>query len=439
LKEKETSMTEQQNEELNEIFKNELPEVKIVIHRGSKEIGGTCIQLSTNNCSILLDVGHPLSPESKPIDISKIKTDAVLISHPHQDHYGLLDEIDKDTPVYIGELGKRLMDATKIFLRKPVYDNNFKYFKRKVTFEIGDFKITPYLMDHSAVDAFSFLIEIKDRRVFYSGDFRAHGRKSILFDKLVENPPQDIDLLFMEGTMIRRSNEEFPDEKSVEEKIFETIRDQRNITFFVSSSQNIDRIVSVYRACKKSGKMLVIDTYTAWVLEQIQMVSKATPNIERDEVGFFADHRQNEVLKQNNEYFGNFSRRLYKSRITKEELRDNPSKYVYFSKMSTAKWIKSFKGDHLVNVIYSQWLGYLNKTNDEYFGAEEMNHFKDDPEINFVYAHTSGHATVEDLQIFATAINAKKVVPIHTEYGKEYESNFDGVHILDDDYEFLLK
>ncbi len=66
------------NEGVNE---NE-SEVRIVIHRGSKEIGGTCIQLSTEQCSILLDIGHPLSPESKPVDVAKTKADAVLISHP---------------------------------------------------------------------------------------------------------------------------------------------------------------------------------------------------------------------------------------------------------------------------------------------------------------------------------------------------------------------
>jgi len=90
---------------------------------------------------------------------------------------------------------------------------------------VGDFKVTPYLMDHSAVDAYAFLIEVSGKKIFYSGNFRAHGRKSVLFDRIVENPPKDIDVLFIEGTMMRRSNEEFPDKQSVEERIVKAIRD----------------------------------------------------------------------------------------------------------------------------------------------------------------------------------------------------------------------
>lgn len=189
------------------------------------------------------------------------------------------------------------------------------------------------------------------------------------------------------------------------------IKDQNNISFIISSSQNIDRIVSAFRACKRTGKTLIIDIYTAWILEQIKLVSSNTQNIEWDHVCFYADHRQNEILKVNSEYFGDFSHRLYKSRISKDEINANPSQYLYLSKMSKSKLINFFKGKHPVNVIYSQWLGYLKKSNKEYFEAEEMKNFQNDPLINFVYTHTSGHATVNDLQTFGSAINAKKVLP----------------------------
>ena len=175
--------------------------MKILIHRGSNEIGGTCIQLSTNKTTILLDLGLPLSKTNKKINLSNIRPDAVLISHAHQDHFGLIDTIDPSIPVYIGETGRHLIDATRMLLGKELHNNNFKYFKSWKSFQVGDFTIKPYLVDHSAIDAYAFLIEAEGKRVFYSGDFRAHGRKSILFDKIVHEPPKDIDLLFMEGTI----------------------------------------------------------------------------------------------------------------------------------------------------------------------------------------------------------------------------------------------
>lgn len=143
--------------------------MKITIHRGSQEIGGTCIELATNQTSILLDLGAPLSKTSRELDPMQLNADAVLISHPHQDHYGLIDKIDAKTPVYIGALGKSLIDATRIFIKHDLPRNNFKHFTHGNTFKIGDFVIIPYLVDHSAVDAYAFLIEAEGKRIFYEG------------------------------------------------------------------------------------------------------------------------------------------------------------------------------------------------------------------------------------------------------------------------------
>ena len=56
--------------------------------------------------------------------------------------------------------------------------------------EIGPFRVTPYLVDHSAFDAYSLLVEADGKRVFYSGDFRGHGRKGKLFEAMVTRPPK---------------------------------------------------------------------------------------------------------------------------------------------------------------------------------------------------------------------------------------------------------
>lgn len=412
--------------------------MKILIHRGSNEIGGTCIQLSTNTTTILLDIGMPLSKTSKEIDLSNIKVDAVLISHPHQDHFGLIDTIEPSIPIYIGELGKHLIDATRMLLGKELNNNKFSYFKSWQPFQIGDFTIKPYLADHSAIDAYAFLIEAEGKRVFYSGDFRAHGRKSILFDKIVHDPPKDIDLLFMEGTMMKRSNDEFPTEAAVEKKIYETIKDQKNISFLISSSQNIDRIVSAYRACLSTHKTLIIDIYTAWVLEQVKLSSNHVPAMEWDLIGVYADFSQDKKLKENASFFGDFRKRIYEHRIKKEQIAENPVGFLYLSKMSKSRIMNSYKKEAPINVIYSQWLGYLEFKNSEYFGAENIAAFRNDPQVNFVYAHTSGHATVKDLKAFANALKPKRLIPIHTEFSCKYKEMFDNVTALTDNDELII-
>ena len=413
--------------------------MKVTIHKGSQEIGGTCIQLSSGKTSLLLDAGLPLSADSQPVDLSRLTVDALLVSHPHQDHFGLMASLPSGTPVYMGALARSLIDATQVFLGKDRYALDFHDFKAWQPFTIGDFTITAYLVDHSAADAYAFLIEAEGKRLFYSGDLRSHGRKGILFENLVKRPIRNIDLLFLEGTMLHRNNDLFPDEMAVENTIFQTIQQQKNISFLLSSSQNIDRVVSAYRACKRAGKLLVIDIYTAWVLEQLRQITQNTPAMDWPEIRVFAKHSQDERLKANPEYFGDFRKRLYLNRVKREELHATPESFLYFGKMSSFHLIDEFKNAAApVNVIYSQWLGYLDGKHADYFGSDQIAAYRSDPAVNFVYAHTSGHAPIEDLKKLATALKPRMLVPIHTEHAERFQDNFDNVTLIQDGVPFIL-
>jgi ribonuclease J len=413
--------------------------MKVTILKGSQEIGGTCIQLSSGKTTLLLDAGLPLSADSRPVDLSHLSVDALLVSHPHQDHFGLMASLPPGTPVYIGRLARSLIDATQVFLGRDRYALDFHDFKAWQPFTIGDFTITAYLVDHSAADAYAFLIEAEGKRLFYSGDLRSHGRKGKLFENLVKRPIRDIDLLFLEGTMLHRNNDLFPDETAVENTIFQTIQQQKNISFLLSSSQNIDRIVSAHRACKRASKLLVIDIYTAWVLEQLRQITQNTPAMDWPEIRVFASHSQDERLKANPDYFGDFRKRLYLQRVKREELHATPESFLYFGKMSSFHLIDEFKNAAApVNVIYSQWLGYLDGKHADYYGSDQIAAYRSDPAVNFVYAHTSGHAPVEDLKKLATALKPRMLIPIHTEHAERFRDHFDNVTLIRDNEPFVL-
>lgn len=413
--------------------------MQVTIHKGSHEIGGNCIQISSGRTTILLDAGLPLSANSQPVDLTRLSVDALLVSHPHQDHFGLMASLPPGTPVHIGKLARSLIDATQMFLGKDRYALDFHDLRAWQPFTVGAFTITPYLVDHSAADAYAFLIEAEGKRLFYSGDLRSHGRKGILFENLVKRPIRDIDLLFLEGTMLRRSNDRFPDEAAVEQAIFETIRQQKNISFLLSSSQNIDRIVSAYRACKRARKLLVIDIYTAWVLEQLRQITQNTPAMEWSEIRVFATYSYDQGLKANPDYFGDFRKRLYRHRVKSEELHATPESFLYFGRVSGFRRIEEFKNAVApVNVIYSQWLGYLDGNHADYFGTDRISAYRSDPAVNFVYAHTSGHAPVADLQRLAAALKPRKLVPMHTEHGEDFSQIFANVVTLNDGERWTL-
>jgi ribonuclease J len=107
--------------------------------------------------------------------------------------------------------------------------------------------------------------------------------------------------------------------------------------------------------------------------------------------------------------------------------------------MSSFHLIDEFKNAAApVNVIYSQWLGYLDGKHADYYGSDRIAAYRSDPAVNFVYAHTSGHAPVEDLKKLAAALKPRMLVPIHTEYGEEFSQIFANVVTINDGEVFIL-
>lgn len=415
--------------------------MKVKIYRGTKEIGGSCVELKADNGKILwVDLGAPLDDKKPKIDYANNKVDALLISHPHQDHFGLMENVRTNVPIFIGELSLDLINATKIFRDIPLLSGNFKTIKPWIKFTIADtFIVTPFLTDHSTPEAFAFLIEADNKRVFYSGDFRATGRKNIVFKKQIENPPANIDLLLIEGTMVERTNHLYLTEDSVEEAIYNTIKLQTNLSFVISSAQNIDRLISVFRACKRTGKYLVIDVYSAWILDMVRKQSKNIPAIEWQEIKVFDHPTQLEKIKD--KQFDAFRKRVIKQR-TGNAVFQTPSDFVYFVRCPNEKLVNKLRSKGTINIIYSQWEGYL-KEEHKNSCTDKINTLKNDSDILFQSIHTSGHATVPDLMKFAKTINSNKIIPIHTAFPEKFKTEFEkggfnNITLWEDGKEYLI-
>lgn len=414
--------------------------MKIKIHRGTHEIGGTCVEITADNGkTLLVDFGSPLSMENPNIGYAKdLKADALLISHAHQDHYGLLEYLDKYTHTYIGETSLGLINIVRGFLNEKKYENNITTFSPWKTFEIENtFKIFPYLVDHSSPEAFSFIIEADNKRVFYSGDFRATGYKKKVFSNMIENPPKNIDLMFIEGTMAKRDNQKFKTEEQIFEGMCEVFKQQTNISFVISSAQNIDRFVSVYKACRKANKTVVVDIYNSLILDLVKKNSPSLPVIEWANIKVFNHPSQKQKITEDE---------LLK-RFANEDVGDqvfhNPSNFVYFVRLPNEKLIEVLKcKGGKINVIYSQWEGYLKEEHKMYF-TDYINKLKESDFVNFHYMHTSGHATIDVLIKLAQVIKPSRLVPIHTEYPEQMKTFFQDAHlntveIWEDNYEYII-
>ena len=199
--------------------------MQVCIHRGTKEIGGTCIEIESGGQRIVLDVGLPLYvvdsdalplPSVSGFEAPDVSLLGVIISHPHQDHYGLAYRLPSETRCLIGEAARSILLAADVFTPAGASFENVTLLKDREPITLGPFTITPFLVDHSAYDAYAILVEAEGKRLFYSGDLRAHGRKGRLFERLVHDPPGSVDVLIMEGTTIGRQAQAFPTEAALE-------------------------------------------------------------------------------------------------------------------------------------------------------------------------------------------------------------------------------
>lgn len=429
--------------------------MKLTIHRGSKEIGGSCVEVSDGKTRIIIDIGMPLVksngerfnfreykhlkghelikegvlPDVKGFyawDASDKPIDALIISHAHTDHYGLLSFIKKDIPCYLGEGTKRLIELTNIFMGGRNYIHKEKIFESENPFQIGNFRIIPFLMDHLAFDSYAFLIENNGKKIIYSGDFREHGRKPKALGRFLNAVPKEIDALMLEGSLINRLDEsKTKTEEEVEHDIIAAIKNSNKPVFAFPSGQNIDRIVSFYKAAMKTKRLFVIDVYIANILNALKDLAKIPhPSKSFPKIKVFYPYGLSDKLAKCGRRdlltkFRNF-------RISRDELAKNINKTLMLIRSSMLPDLKRMKGIEGSTLIYSMSRMYLEDDN-----MKSFKDFIEQQKMDRVYAHTSGHASVEALKKVVDTIKPKKVIPIHTFNPEMYGDVFKDADVME--------
>ncbi len=381
--------------------------MKIHIHRGQDQIGGNIIEVATDKTKILLDVGLELDNDKNqflpPIQglFDSAGYDAVFISHYHGDHLGLAYKIHKDIPLYVGEASYKIIKASDNYKNiETIRPKGFLVHKQSIA--VGDITVTPYLCDHSAFDSYMLLCEADGEKILYTGDFRSNGRKP--FQWILEELPKNIDVLICEGTTLSREGYVAQTEQSLEESAVELFRRKKGPVFVLQSSMNIDRIVTMYRSAKRSGRIFLEELYMA---EITSAIGGSIPNPDFNDVfTFITNPERYEMLSKYNHKVG-------KAFISK-------SHFVMCVRSSMLSYLKllskemSFEDGALV---YSFWSGYKD-TDDMKVFLKECKELG----LEIVTLHTSGHADKEAIKQLVNKVNPKKLVPVHTENAQEFKS-----------------
>ncbi len=344
--------------------------------------------------------------------------DGIILSHAHLDHYGLFDFLNPDIKIYLGQATHKIIELNSLFTPQSLTISNPVYFEKEKTFKIGDISITPYWADHSAFDSYSFLIEADGKKIFYSGDFRGHARKSKVFEWFTHHAPQNVDYLLLEGTSLGRGNIPTKPETEIETELVRLFSEPDKINLVYTSGQNIDRLVSIYRACLKTDKILVVDVYVADILKELSKFAKIPyPSKSYNGLRVIFPYYTSRRLKNSGNEKLLYQFKDYK--ITKEEINSEAGKVVMVVRPSMQKDLDNIKNIDGGNLIYSMWDGYLEKT-----GTKEFISYLKKRKFSFHIIHTSGHADIKELKEMADALKPKAIIPIHTFEAGKYKDIF---------------
>ncbi|MBI5318865.1 MBL fold metallo-hydrolase [Bradyrhizobium sp.] len=410
--------------------------MRLRIHRGTREIGGTCVELECEGARILLDLGLPLNepdlsvarlPDVVGLESGSADLLAIVLSHGHRDHWGLVPKANSAIPVVMGTAAEAVLGAAAAFIPGGVALKASQYLVSDKTLTIGPFKITPHIVDHSGFDAYALEVEGGAKRLFYSGDLRAHGRKGGLFERLVRNPPREIDVMLMEGSSLGRLaiDQAFPSEKDLEQQFLDRFNRTSGIALVACSAQNIDRVVTVYRAAKRAGRTLLVDAYAAEVLSATGYDTIPKPEHGWSNIAVHIPQAQRIQLVRSG--IASLVDRYREFRVWPEQIRDNASQLVMLFRGWMMRDLERADALSGARVIWSQWDGYLA----DGAGARLKNECET-RNIPFETIHTSGHASVPDLKRLAAAIAPGRLIPIHT-FGREaFPGLFDNVMLAED-------
>lgn len=399
--------------------------MKITIHRGSCQIGGCITEYEHNGFRLFVDYGDPLTgpmpcgtPVIEGLNHGDLSRSALLITHYHADHISRVHELDDSIPIYMGKVAIDIMtvqaehmvhaggsegERHRLLAEKLKKANTFIPAR---TFKLGPFKIKPVNVDHSAFDAYAFLIKAGGQSVFHTGDFRTHGFRSGRFDEMIEKHIGHVDCVVCEATHASSPWEAHQTERELQQECEETFR-QNPYCIIYTGTTNIDRLFGLYHAARRAGRVFLIDKHQEAVMQAIMQ-----PECIWTKSNLFQFKWPKPLVLRSKRGDFMVSKELRATTLTERG-------YVFIARVNPRfnELIRLLPGEK--KRYLSMWEGYIDPANPSYNPGMAKALGED-----FALLHTSGHCSMEALEKLFTMTTPRAIIPIHTDAPAEFEARF---------------
>lgn len=366
--------------------------------------------------------------------------DAILISHPHKDHFLGVSFINRMIPVYTGVVTKKIIKAFYRSSRTSL-ENNFKGLIWR-TFRTGDIldikgmKIVPFHVDHSIPAAYGFILYSSAGPIVYTGDFRMHGPLSHMTEEFLEEIETNklylsqsdlsqknkdlvssgVKVLICEGTKINKGVVE--SEESVKKNLQNLfLRNPFDYILVKYDRIDWDRFRTFSHIAKEHGWKYIIterDAYFYYLLNKGAIhETMMDPNILEDDYIY--------ILKKGKaryDWQGKIRQAIYKQKqeerfLEYTQLKDLEKNYIIYITHLYDDLMKNLnlnlKGLFISSSIDPYVEEFYDNTNTICRRLLEIG-------IPAYRIHASGHATSHDLINFINKVNPQFLIPVHTEY-----------------------
>lgn len=492
--------------------------VKLTFYGGVNEIGGNKILLEGTSTKMFLDFGLSFGRHKKFYDkylqarsfalideyiafdlLPKIKglyredhlkhidsnhsllgsggaksVDAVLISHAHIDHIGLIPYLRPDIGLLGSETtlaiinylhdtmggdaqefldwyesfkhvpkkrGEGLKRATRADLEDEKKTREYTRLTQGQGYELDSWTIETYAVDHSLPGANAYIIKTSSGNIAYTGDLRLHGYHSERTEEYIRAlETTDIKVLLCEGTRINEPPGMKEDE--LKAKLISTIDGAKGSVLVNYPARDTSRIRTLAEAASACDRKLLINPKQAYYLSKLSDLSDVTLSSDNKmgillplkSWGLWGDshYSKDQQLKDYSNAFNSKAVRKFVLQLSDlvlpQDIARAQSEYVVTCSFYEISLLHDIQPGPNSVYISSKSSPYdMEGVLEEKRWNQWLEHFNLGKPVEL---HCSGHISGEEIKDLVEKTQPEKVVPIHTNDAKAFKKMFDNTVLM---------